>query len=277
MELNELKALAQEVQRVTKPGFGAKPISESQIKEAQSKAKSAAEAAKILGVSYNTYKKHAKIHGIFEDLKNPSGVGINKSFALRRTKNMSDEEWQNRLLINDLRRRKLHKYHTKDGSVKYGCALYFITIPKGESRKNFIKKWESLPIKIGISKDVIERYNTLVMKQKYVDSNEEKWIEWLEKAEVVNFIPFYTFDECVAVESRIHKYIRDYKIKGLKTKAGNEVKELFEADFEKVNEAIQTYVTGWRVLKWNSDEMNNDYGNCLSVPYSITSYQYKRV
>ena len=53
-----------------KRGLGAKALMESEIKEAQGKARSAMEAARILGVSYNTYKKYAKLYGIFEDLKN---------------------------------------------------------------------------------------------------------------------------------------------------------------------------------------------------------------
>jgi hypothetical protein len=56
----------------------AKPLLASEIKEAQSKARSAAEAARILGVSYNTYKKYAKSYELFEDLKNPEGIGISK-------------------------------------------------------------------------------------------------------------------------------------------------------------------------------------------------------
>lgn len=63
-------------QKITKRGFGARLILEAQILAAQSKARSAAEAARILGVSYNTYKKWAKIYGIFENLKNQAGSGI---------------------------------------------------------------------------------------------------------------------------------------------------------------------------------------------------------
>jgi hypothetical protein len=71
------KDLSQAPSYITKNG-AAKPLLASEIKEAQSKARSAAEAARILGVSYNTYKKYAREYGIFEDLKNPDGVGISK-------------------------------------------------------------------------------------------------------------------------------------------------------------------------------------------------------
>ena len=66
--------------RITKRGLGAKPLLESQIKDAQSTSRSAFEAARKLGISYNTYKKYAKLYGIFEDLKNPYGIG---TFLLR--------------------------------------------------------------------------------------------------------------------------------------------------------------------------------------------------
>ncbi len=44
-------------QSITKRGLGAKPILESQIKAAQQNSNSAMEAARVLGISYNTYKK----------------------------------------------------------------------------------------------------------------------------------------------------------------------------------------------------------------------------
>ena len=66
--------------RRMKRGLGAKPLMESEIKDAQEKARSAMEAARLLGVSYNTYKKYARKYGIFEDLKNPDGTGIRKGY-----------------------------------------------------------------------------------------------------------------------------------------------------------------------------------------------------
>ena len=62
----------------TKRGLGARPLLLSEIKDIQKKARSAMEAARLLGVSYNTYKKYAKQYGVFEDLKNPTGIGIRK-------------------------------------------------------------------------------------------------------------------------------------------------------------------------------------------------------
>jgi hypothetical protein len=76
---------------ITKRGLGAKIILESQIKAAQANAKSAGEAARILGIAYNTYKKYSQLYGIFDDLKNPHGRGISKSFGPRMKKYPAEE------------------------------------------------------------------------------------------------------------------------------------------------------------------------------------------
>ena len=276
IEFSELEKLIEQSNKRMKRGMGAKPLLESEIRDAQSKSLSAHEAARTLGISYNTYKKYAKRYGIFENLKNPFGVGVIKSQAItkitKKPKKLSDEQWEIRKRIQDLKNRHLDKFHTKTGEVKYGCALYFITIPKGTARQEYINKWGILPIKIGISKDVINRYNDLVLTKEYIYSNESKWVEWNESAEIVNMIPFYTWEECIKVESIVHKYIRDIRIEGIKSKGGGEASELFEADFEKINEAIEMYVTGWRTIKWNLDEMNNYYGTCYTYPFSIVRY-----
>ena len=78
-------------QRRMKRGLGAKPLLESEIKDAQKKARSAMEAARLLGVSYNTYKKYARKYGIFEYLKNPHGTGIRKGYNIKRGKYSLDD------------------------------------------------------------------------------------------------------------------------------------------------------------------------------------------
>lgn len=95
-------------EKITKRGLGYRPILESQIKAAQSNAKSAFEAARILGISYNTYKKYAKLYGIFDDLKNPYGYGIDRKVKIRNKKfNIED-------LINGKHLKyPLHKYKNK--------------------------------------------------------------------------------------------------------------------------------------------------------------------
>jgi hypothetical protein len=242
-----------------KRGIGAKPIEEVEIRMVQEKSKSAFEAARKLGVSYNTYKKYAKLYDIFDDLKNPAGIGIKRTISNVKPQKISSEEWSIKLKRRELKQKHLSRYHDKNGDIFYGCALYIITIPKGDNRMQYINKWGNLPIKIGISIDVVRRYSDMILDKTYVYSKEEKWMQWNQLAEIINIIPFYTREECVKVEGRIHAYIRDYRITGIKTKEGNDVWELFDAPFEKINEAIEIYATGWRTLKWDDSEMNNHY------------------
>lgn len=95
-------------ERLTKPGYGSRPILESQIKAAQAKSKSASEAARTLNICYNTYKKYARMYGIFDDLKNPYGIGIKRKFAIRNTKYNIQDLIEGRNL-----RYPLHKYKRK--------------------------------------------------------------------------------------------------------------------------------------------------------------------
>ena len=55
-----------------------KPLSKAQILAAQAKTKSNMSAARYLHVSYQHYKRYAKMYNIFESHKNQSGKGIPK-------------------------------------------------------------------------------------------------------------------------------------------------------------------------------------------------------
>jgi hypothetical protein len=94
--------------RITKPGLGASIILESQVRAAQDKANSAAEAARVLGVSYNTYKKYAKMYGIMDRLKNQAGVGIARRRHSKNKKYHIDD-----LLNNKYPTYPLHKFKKK--------------------------------------------------------------------------------------------------------------------------------------------------------------------
>jgi hypothetical protein len=70
------------------PGIGRQPmnISESEIRYAMSNAKSARACARFMNVTYDTFRKYAKMYvdaetgkTLFELSKNPSGVGIYKA------------------------------------------------------------------------------------------------------------------------------------------------------------------------------------------------------
>ena len=55
-----------------------KPLSKKMIVAAQAKTKSNMAAARYLHVSYQHYKRYAKLYGLFENHKNQSGKGIPK-------------------------------------------------------------------------------------------------------------------------------------------------------------------------------------------------------
>jgi len=55
-----------------------RPLMESEIKAAQDASVSAADAARKLNVSYNTYKKYAKLYGIMERCKCVDSRGLPK-------------------------------------------------------------------------------------------------------------------------------------------------------------------------------------------------------
>lgn len=75
----DLKALGvvQDARRIRK-GRGARPLLESEIKEAMEHADNATACAKYLGVGYNCYKKWAKQYGLFKT--NPWGKGDRKYY-----------------------------------------------------------------------------------------------------------------------------------------------------------------------------------------------------
>tara|TARA_R100000315_G_scaffold26726_1_gene10361 strand:+ start:169 stop:669 length:501 start_codon:yes stop_codon:yes gene_type:complete len=56
-------------------------LTKNKILNAQENTKSAAEASRWLGVSFNTYKKWAKYYQIFDQHLNQEGIGIKKGWA----------------------------------------------------------------------------------------------------------------------------------------------------------------------------------------------------
>ena len=59
-----------------------KPISRDQLKWALENSKSAAGAARLLKVSYNTFKKYSTRYGMHKEFLNQAGVGITKHYNL---------------------------------------------------------------------------------------------------------------------------------------------------------------------------------------------------
>ena len=65
-----------------KRGLGSRQLLEAEIREAQGRSRSAKDTARTLGVSYNTYKKYAKMYGIFDIDYNPTNVPIERRLKL---------------------------------------------------------------------------------------------------------------------------------------------------------------------------------------------------
>ena len=57
------------------------PLLKSEIEESQRHTNSNRQAAKWLNVSYEKYKRYAKIYGLFDSHANPMGLGISKGFG----------------------------------------------------------------------------------------------------------------------------------------------------------------------------------------------------
>lgn len=62
-------------------GGACRPLMESEIKAVQSITKSGLAASRLLRCTYETYKKYAKMYGLFERHKNNGGKGVPKPFG----------------------------------------------------------------------------------------------------------------------------------------------------------------------------------------------------
>ena len=58
-----------------------KVITKKMIEDSQAVTKSNAEASRWLSINYLTYRKYAKIYGLFEGHLNQRGVGIKKGYG----------------------------------------------------------------------------------------------------------------------------------------------------------------------------------------------------
>ena len=58
-----------------------KAITKKMIEDAQKQTKSNSEASRWLGINYLTYRKYAKIYGLWEQHLNQRGVGIKKGYG----------------------------------------------------------------------------------------------------------------------------------------------------------------------------------------------------
>lgn len=104
-----------------KRGLGAHEVLKRDIELAQLNTHSAAEAARYLDMSYNTYKKHAKLHGIWKirekGTKTASGLSTNDT--IERSKAILDK-----ILNGEYPKYNRHKFKMKlirHGLLKEKC------------------------------------------------------------------------------------------------------------------------------------------------------------
>ena len=101
----------------------AKPLSKEQISAAQAKTKSNMAAARYLHVSYQHYKRYAKLYKLFEGHKNQSGKGIPK--FLRGPKKMPHmlEIIEGRIAASSFDPNKLKYALIEQGYLLEECAM----------------------------------------------------------------------------------------------------------------------------------------------------------
>lgn len=66
------------VESIRVSGTNRRPLLQKDIETANANTKSAAEAARYLHVNFATYRKYAKLYGLFDAQKNPKGSGISR-------------------------------------------------------------------------------------------------------------------------------------------------------------------------------------------------------
>ena len=147
-----------------------------------------------MDVSYNTIKKHLKKFGIFDQNKNPFGVGISKKQPV----NPNSKRW---------------KYFDPHNVPKTKGATYWIGLDTKDV-DDFMKKWKCNPIKVGKADCVVKR--TVEVLEKYYPQQLPKtkmWEEWLEKAKPQGWIHEWTKSEASKIERALHNLLKQYKMK----------------------------------------------------------------
>jgi len=87
-------------------------ITKKMIEDAQEQTKSNSEASRWLGINYLTYRKYAKLYGVWEQHLNQKGVGIKKGYGKYRK--TLDE------LLSTTRKVKLTKGYLKKRLIQDG-------------------------------------------------------------------------------------------------------------------------------------------------------------
>lgn len=95
-------------------------LTKNMILEAQKNTKSASEASRWLGVSYNTYKKWSKYYNIFEQHLNQEGKGIKKGWGSYKIKIEDIINGKSKLNYSN---RTLKKRLIEEGYLQEECSI----------------------------------------------------------------------------------------------------------------------------------------------------------
>ena len=205
-------------------------ITKQMILDAQSETKSNRQAAKWMGISYNTYRKWAKYYGVFEQHLNQEGVGIPKGFAST-SKNGIVKKTTG-----------YEKRWNKDGTPNYGSSVYILGL-EGEKLEYFKKTWKREYYKVGKANNIPRRVRDLLGGRKDLGipwEDGDMWEYWGKHAKVLKCIPTRTSAEALDIETAFHYRLKEEQVKGILSV------EMFETSIEKINELIKIEVIDYK-------------------------------
>ena len=82
--------------------FQSKPLSEGRIKWAIQQTKSMTQASKIVGCSYTTFKKYAKLYGLWNPNQEGRGIPKRRTIRLKTEIDFDLESWNQSLKDSNL-------------------------------------------------------------------------------------------------------------------------------------------------------------------------------
>ena len=226
-----------------------KVLTRDLILESQKHTKSNMEAARWLGVSFNTYKKWAKRFDIFDQHLNQEGKGIKKGFGVRNGGHSISKKATG-----------YEKRWNEEGNPNYGSSVYILGL-EGEKLNEFKIKFGKEFYKIGKANDIPKRVRDLLGGRKDLGipwQDDEMWEYWGKNAKVLTCVPTRTQTEAFEIEKAFHYRLRETKVEGILST------EMFETSKEKIDELIQIEVVNYRSqflleLGIIQDELDNSF------------------
>ena len=194
-------------------------ITKQMILNSQSQTKSNMEAARWLEISFNTYKKYAKMYDLYEKHKNQAGFGISKSKPTR-TKKLKG----------------IDKYYI-NYKPRYKATLYVLGLT-GFEKIAFKNKYQKEFYKIGYTNCVPKRFDDLIGRKALgIPYDESMWKEWFDNLDWIQELSMgsYTIDETVKREAAVHHILKKYKVQNIAST------EIFNVSGDKIKKVIRDF------------------------------------